>query len=129
MVKKTFLPKNFSISVRANEETSLIAFPPLPIKIAFFAFNFVTTVASKTLGEPEEDNLLWGIPYLLKDNFSTKDIPTTASSNILKNYVPFYDATVVEKLKNAGAINIGKTVLDELAIPATCNHSVNSIMF
>ena len=65
------------------------------------------------------DNPLKGIPCAIKDNISTKGILTTASSNILKNYVPFYDATVVEKLKNAGAINIGKTVLDELAMGGT----------
>ena len=65
---------------------------------------------AKTLIEPEVDNLLWGIPYLLKDNFSTKDIPTTASSNILNNYVPVIDATVVKKLKDAKAILIGKLI-------------------
>ena len=46
---------------------------------------------------------LAGIPYALKDNISTSNILTTASSNILKNYVPVYDATVYKKLKNAGA--------------------------
>jgi aspartyl-tRNA(Asn)/glutamyl-tRNA(Gln) amidotransferase subunit A len=74
---------------------------------------------AKSLGEPEENNLLWGIPYLLKDNFSTKNIPTTASSNILNNYVPVFDATVVKKLKDAKAILIGKTTLDELAMGGT----------
>jgi len=66
-----------------------------------------------------EDNMLKGIPYALKDNFSTKDVLTTASSNILKDYVPFFDATCVEKLHNSGAIMIGKTVLDELAMGGT----------
>lgn len=66
-----------------------------------------------------KDNILKGIPYALKDNFSTKDILTTASSNILKDYVPFFDATCVEKLNNSGAIMIGKTVLDELAMGGT----------
>lgn len=61
-------------------------------------------------------NPLYGIPYALKDNISTKGILTTASSNILKDYLPFFDATVVEKLKDKHAILIGKTVLDELAI-------------
>lgn len=74
---------------------------------------------AKTLTEPEVENYLWGIPYLLKDNFSTKDIPTTGSSNILNNYVPVFDATVVEKLKEAKAILIGKTTLDELAMGGT----------
>jgi aspartyl-tRNA(Asn)/glutamyl-tRNA(Gln) amidotransferase subunit A len=74
---------------------------------------------AKSLIEPEIDNYLWGIPYLLKDNFSTKNIPTTASSNILNNYVPVYDSTVARKLKEAKAILIGKTTLDELAMGGT----------
>ena len=59
---------------------------------------------------------LCGIPYGLKDNFSTSGILTTASSNILKDYVPVYDSTVYKKLKKAGATLVGKTVLDELAM-------------
>jgi len=72
-----------------------------------------------SLTEPEENNPLWGIPFVIKDNFSTKDVPTTGSSNILKGYVPVFDATVVEKLKNAKAVAIGKTTLDELAMGGT----------
>ena len=67
----------------------------------------------------DSDSLLSGIPYALKDNISTKGILTTASSNILKNYVPVYDATIYEKLKKAGAVLMGKTVLDELAMGGT----------
>lgn len=65
------------------------------------------------------DNLFWGIPYVLKDNFSTKNIPTTASSNILNGYIPLFDATVKQKLDEAGAILIGKSTLDELAMGGT----------
>lgn len=72
-----------------------------------------------SLKEPEVNNPLWGIPFVIKDNFSTKDIPTTASSNILKGYVPVFDATVVEKLKEAKAVAIGKVTLDELAMGGT----------
>ncbi|MBR0302112.1 MAG: aspartyl/glutamyl-tRNA amidotransferase subunit A [Bacilli bacterium] len=72
-----------------------------------------------SLTEPEENNPLWGIPFVIKDNFSTKDVPTTGSSNILKGYVPVFDATVVEKLKAAKAVAIGKTTLDELAMGGT----------
>lgn len=64
-------------------------------------------------------SILSGIPYALKDNISTKGILTTASSNILSNYVPVYDATIYKKLKEAGALLIGKTVLDELAMGGT----------
>jgi aspartyl-tRNA(Asn)/glutamyl-tRNA(Gln) amidotransferase subunit A len=74
---------------------------------------------ASSLGEPEKDNPLWGVPYFAKDNFSTKGIPTTASSNILNGYVPVFDATVVAKLKAAKAVMIGKTTLDELAMGGT----------
>ena len=74
---------------------------------------------AKSLKEPEEDNLFWGIPYVAKDNFSTKGILTTGSSDILKDYVPVFDATVIEKLKAKKAVLIGKTTLDELAMGGT----------
>ena len=64
-------------------------------------------------------SLIDGIPYALKDNFSTKGILSTASSNILKDYVPVYDATVYKKLQEAGGVLIGKTTLDELAMGGT----------
>ena len=64
----------------------------------------------------KSDSILDGIPYALKDNFSTSGILTTASSNILKDYVPVFDSTVYKKLKEKGAVLMGKTVLDELAM-------------
>ena len=67
----------------------------------------------------DSKSLIDGIPYALKDNISTRGILTTASSNILKNYVPVYDATIYKKLKEAGAVLVGKTVLDELAMGGT----------
>ena len=72
-----------------------------------------------SLTEPEVNNPLWGIPFVIKDNFSTKNIPTTASSNVLNGYVPVYDAAVVEKLRAAKAVAIGKVTLDELAMGGT----------
>ena len=69
--------------------------------------------------EMESDCVLRGIPYALKDNISTKGILTTGSSNILKDYIPLYDATVYRKLREAGAVLMGKTVLDELAMGGT----------
>ena len=71
---------------------------------------------ASNLGEPEANNPLWGIPFVIKDNYSTKDVPTTASSNILKGYIPVFDATVVKKLKDAKAVPIGKVTMDELAM-------------
>lgn len=62
---------------------------------------------------------LCGVPYALKDNYSTKGLLTTASSNLLKDYVPVYDSTVYKKLKQSGALLVGKTVLDEFAMGGT----------
>lgn len=74
--------------------------------------------ASK-ITEVKEDEILKGIPYLAKDNYSTKGVETTASSNILTGYVPLYDATVISKLNKQGMILVGKTTMDELAMGGT----------
>lgn len=58
---------------------------------------------------------LQGIPIAVKDNFLTKDLITTASSKLLKRYLPQYESTVTQKLRDAGAIIIGKTNLDAWA--------------
>ena len=72
--------------------------------------------AIEALKDKDKNNLMWGIPFVIKDNFSTKDIPTTASSNILNGYTPVFDSEVYHRLINAGGIPIGKTTLDELAM-------------
>lgn len=58
---------------------------------------------------------LLGIPYACKDNFCTKGVETTASSNILKGFIPPYESTVTKKLKEAGTVLLGKTNLDAFA--------------
>jgi aspartyl-tRNA(Asn)/glutamyl-tRNA(Gln) amidotransferase subunit A len=58
---------------------------------------------------------LLGIPICIKDNYSTKNIRTTASAKVLDDYIPPYDATVVEKLKEAGMVLLGKTNMDAWA--------------
>lgn len=64
----------------------------------------------------DKNNIMWGIPFVIKDNFSTKDIPTTGSSNMLNGYKPPFSSEVYQRLLNAGGIPIGKTTLDEFAM-------------
>lgn len=64
-------------------------------------------------------NLLSGIPYGIKDNYSTKGILSTGSSNTLKDYVPFFNATAVSNLEKCGAVPVCKTVLDEFGMGGT----------
>lgn len=66
---------------------------------------------------------LYGVPLLLKDNLCTQGIKTTCGSRLLEGYVPPYNATVVEKVQNAGGVCLGKGNLDEFAMGSTTETS------
>ena len=105
--KIKLLDKQINAYVTVEEENAVLQAKESDVRIQ----------SGKRLGE------LDGIPVAIKDNMSQKGVKTTASSKILENYIAPYDATIVEKLKNAGAVILGKTNMDEFAMGSSTETS------
>ena len=90
---------------------------------AFITINDKVREEASALGEVEPDNIFFGIPIAVKDNIVTKDLKTTCASHILDNFIPIYDATIVEKLKENKLLIIGKANMDEFAMGSTSETS------
>ena len=81
--------------------------------------NAFISILDNSQGSFINKSLLSGIPFGVKDNYSTKDILSTGGSNTLRDYVPFFNATAYEKLLKCGAIMVNKTNMDEFGMGGT----------
>ena len=82
-------------------------------------YNAFVTILDNAEEKEVTDNILSGIPFGVKDNYSTKGVLSTGSSNTLKDYIPFFYATAYKNLKEAGAIMVNKTAMDEFGMGGT----------
>jgi aspartyl-tRNA(Asn)/glutamyl-tRNA(Gln) amidotransferase subunit A len=98
---------------------------------AVHAFNLVTREAARAAAEAVDAQVaagrdpgpMAGVPVAYKDNMCTRGVDTTCSSRILEGWKPPYDATVVQRMTEAGAVMVGKTNLDEFAMGSSTEHS------
>ncbi|MFH1173401.1 MAG: amidase, partial [bacterium] len=110
---------NFYLSKIKKRENKLHAFLSVMDKTAIKQAKEI----DKKIKKGEKLPFLAGVPVAIKDNIVTKGIKTTASSKILEDYVPPFDATVIAKLKQSDYLLLGKTNCDEFAMGASTEHS------
>ena len=93
---------------------------------------YITLVRERAMNEAEnadkiiqkgEGGLLTGIPLAIKDVLCVEGIPTTCGSKILGNFIPPYNSTVIDKFRQANAVIVGKTNMDEFAMGSSTEHS------
>ncbi|NLL13885.1 MAG: Asp-tRNA(Asn)/Glu-tRNA(Gln) amidotransferase subunit GatA [Fibrobacter sp.] len=112
-----------SLKLIENEDKSINSFVSVERQKAMER----AQILDKLPGEKKEQMPLLGIPVAVKDNICTMGIKTTCGSRMLQNFIPPYDAAVVEMLNNAGAVIVGKTNMDEFAMGSSTETSFSGI--
>ncbi len=107
------------LAFAASHDSELHSFIDITDEAALSA----ARVVDEKIARGEDPGSLAGVPIALKDNLVTRGQATTCASQILKGWKPPYDATVVEKVREAGAVALGKTNLDEFAMGSSTENS------